>query len=306
MAGCQKERRINRMIRIGLSENQKIDEINEYLRNHNIRHTIIFSDEKFFLTYLENINCQDVRQIGYKETIMYRTFYPLLEEIDDTYLLIMNECMRTQNRSELNYNCIAKYTNQTSHRIVFEYLPFIENKKDFMILLDFENSQKYKGFSIDDIDLDSEDVLCVHRTFQMNIINISLSDNIFDLYEAEKNKLFDSLGNKSPDTVPRQLHLWTGKYKKDLIKSNLLYVARNSRFKKPNITTYKNVEKGRQYILLDIPHRRLDFNDFLRKTEQETFEYISTGLSIDKVYINEFNEWKERLEKFYAKTGIYQ
>ena len=292
------------MIRIGLTNQQKIDVINQYLSKHNIKKIIIFSAEKFFMQ-VEGINCDDVRQIGYKETIMYRTFYPLLEEINDSYLLIMNEMMRTQKRNELNYNCVAKYTNQTSHRIVFEWLPFIDEEKDFMILLDYHNSQKYKGLSIYEIDLDAEDILCVQRKFKMEIIQAKLPNGVQELYQAEKENLFDNLGNKSPETIPRQLHLWTGTYKKDLIVPDRLYVARNARFKKPNVVTYKDVQKGKEYILLDIPHRRFDFNDFLRKTEQEEFYYISTGLSIDDIYISEFNEWEKRIEEFYAKTGIY-
>ena len=293
------------MIRVGLKNQQKIDVINKYLSLNDIKKIIIFSAEKFFME-TEGINCGDIRQIGYQETIMYRTFYPLLEEINDSYLLIMNEMMRTQNRSELNYNCVAKYTNQTPHRIVFEWLPFINEEKDFMILLDYHNSQKHKGLSISEIDLDAEDVMCVPRKFKMNVIQAELPVGVQELYQVEKENLFNNLGNKSPDTIPRQLHIWTGKYKKDLIVSGKIYVARNARFKKPNVVTYKAVEIGQKYILLDIPHRRLDFNDFLRKTEQEEFDYISTGLSIDDVYISEFNEWERRLEDFYAKTGVYQ
>lgn len=293
------------MIRIGLNNKQKTDVINNYLKNKDIKQVIVFSDEKFFMDTSEISTC-DIRQIGYKETIMYRTFYPLLEEIDDSYLLIMNECMRTSNRSELNYNCIAKYTNQTSHRIVFEWLPFISDEKDFMILLDFENSQKYKGLSLNDIDLDAEDIMCVPRKYKMNVIKVELPNNVDELYEKEKERLFSEIGNKDPNTIPRHLHIWTGKWKKAYLTDDRLFIARNARFKKKNIVTYKNAKQGEKYILIDIPHRRLDFNDFLRKTHQNEFDYISTGLSIDKVYIDEFNKWEECLEGFYVKTGIYK
>lgn len=55
-----------------------------------------------------------------------------------------------------------------------------------------------------------------------------------------------------------------------------------------------------------MPHRRLDFNDFLRQTEQTELAYISTGFGVDKAYIAEFNEWEGKVEEFYAKTGIYK
>ena len=293
------------MIRIGLDNNQKVKVINHYINTHEISNVIIFSGDKFFMD-IKDINHNKVRQIEYSETIMYRTFYPLLEEINDTYLLVMNECMRTQNRSDLHYNCIAKYTNQTTNRVVFEYFPFIEDEKDFMILLDFANSQKYKGLSLKDINLSLEDIECVRKNFILNTLNIEVNDKIENEYKKEVEKLLNNLGNKSPDTVPRHIHIWTGKFKKSLISGDNVYVARNSRFKLNNVVTYKDVEENVDYIMVDIQHRRLDFNDFLRKTKQENLKYISTNLKIDTVYIDSFKEWNERLKKFYDKTSIYQ
>jgi hypothetical protein len=174
-----------------------------------------------------------------------------------------------------------------------------------MILLDFENSQKYKGMSLSEIDLDGEDVLCVPRKITMSVISVELPDNAKKLYQEEKENLFNNIGNKSPDTIPRNLHIWTGRFKKDYINDSDFYVARNSRFKRNNVTTFKNAEKGKHYILIDIPHRRLDFNDFLRMTEETEIVYISTGFGIDKAYIDEFNEWKGRVEELYVKTGVY-
>lgn len=295
------------MIRIGLTSEQKIECLNKYLAKHSeIKEVIIFSSEKFFLDLSKAKFEVNIRQIGYQETIMYRTFYPLLEEINDTYLLVMNECMRTDNRSDLHYNCIAKYTNQTPHRAVFEWFPIVSELKDFMILLDFSNSQKYKGLSLSEVDLDAEDVLCVPRKISLSTIDVELPPNAQEEYEQEKEKLFDNIGNKNPDTIPRQLHIWTGQFKKSYILATKQYVARNSRFKSKNVTTFKDAEKRKKYILLDIPHRRLDFNDFLRQTEQTELAYISTGFGVDKAYIAEFNEWERKVERFYAKTGIYK
>lgn len=295
------------MIRIGLTSEQKIECLSKYLAKHSeIKEVIIFSSERFFLDLSKAKFKVNIRQIGYQETIMYRTFYPLLEEINDTYLLVTNECMRTDNRSDLHYNCIAKYTNQTPHRVVFEWFPIISELKDFMILLDFSNSQKYKGLSLSEVDLDAEDVLCVPRKISLSTIDVELPPNAQEEYEQEKEKLFDNIGNKNPDTIPRQLHIWTGQFKKSYILATKQYVARNSRFKSKNITTFKDTEKRKKYILLDMPHRRLDFNDFLRQTEQTELAYISTGFGVDKAYIAEFNEWEGKVEEFYAKTGIYK
>ena len=60
-----------------------------------------------------------IRQIEYNEVIMYRTFYPLLEEIGPDHLLVVNEFMRTRNRNDLTYNCLRHYLNQCGHTMVF-------------------------------------------------------------------------------------------------------------------------------------------------------------------------------------------
>lgn len=292
------------MIRIGLTEKQKQAEILKYIEAHKIKQVIVFSAEQFFME-LPTPPCP-IRQIGYKETIMYRTFYPLLEEIDENYLLVMNECMRTQNRSDLTYNCIAKYTNQTPHRLVFEYLPFIVEEKDFMILVDFSDSQRHKGRGFTDIDLSEINVSCVRRKFSMMSEAVVMPESATEEYEERKEKLFNEIGNKDPDTIPRNLHIWCGKFKVPFIDPLKQYVARNSRFKLQNVTTYKNVKPGYNYTLIDCPHRRLDMNDFLRRTGQTKLSFLSTGLKVDEYYLDSFNEWAQRLEGFYAKTGVYK
>lgn len=244
-----------------------------------------------------------IRQIGYNEIIMYRTFYPLLEEIDSDCLLVANELMRDKNRNCLTYNCYAKYTNQTQHRMVFNYLPIIESRKDIMILIDFHNSQLKKGFGISDIDLGEYDIQCVRMDYKIEVIPVPLPDGATEQYEAEKERLFEELGNKSPDTVPRQLHVWTGRFKKPFLEDGKNYIARNRRIK--GVEVFKDAIPGRDYTLIDIPFRRLDFNDFLRAAQQERIRYLSTGFGVDKVYIEAFENWRKELESIYAETGVY-
>lgn len=248
-----------------------------------------------------------IRQIGYKEIEMYRTFYPLLEEINEDYLLVANELMRDKNRNCLIYNCYARYTHQAEkHRMVFNYFPIISEKKDIMILIDFSNSQQHKGFGLKDIDLGEYDIQCVRKNIRLSVKNISLPDGASEEYEAEKERLFDELGNKDPDTVPRNLHVWTGKFKKPFLEDGESYIARNKRFNKKNVLAYKSAEVGKSYILVDIPCRRLEFNDFLRTTGQEKLQYLSTGFGVDKVYIKELEDWIKEVENIYAETGIYK
>lgn len=290
------------MIFIGLDETEKLTEIEKYISGHDVDKVIIFSDEHFFL---EDIP-EDYRQIGYKETIMYRTFYPLLAEINDKTLLVMNEMMRDSNRSCLTYNCVAKFTNQTPHRLVFEYLPAIDSAEDFMILLDFNNSQRYKLQRLEDIDFEKEEIFCRRRELFMEHILCDLPDDAAEKYEKEKDRLFDNLGNKDPGTIPRNLHAWVGRYKVKELYPDLCYVARNSRFKKQNVTTYANVEADHDYILVDIQHSHKAMNDFFRRTKVENPLFISTGLKVDQYYLNEHNRWWKEVQRIYDKTGIYR
>ena len=246
-----------------------------------------------------------IRQIEYDEVIMYRTFYPLLEEINQDYLLVVNEFMRTRNRNDLTYNCLRHYLNQCGHTIVFEYFPFIETVDDFMILLDFDTKSKHKGFGFQSSYLDEEDILCRRHNFLLDVALVPLPAEAHEQYEKKKETLFDGLGSKDPDTVPRQLHIFCGKWKRPMIEPGHEYVARNARFSRPNVTTFPNAQYGHRYLMLDFPHRRMDMNDFLRRTGQEKLSFLSTGLSVDEYYTNAFEDWRQRLEAFYAQAGIY-
>ena len=288
-----------------MNEAQKQSEIKEYVKTHDVKSVIVFSPEKFEMA-LPDLGDVPIRQIEYKEVIMYRTFYPLLEEIGENHLLIVNEFMRTNNRSDLTYNCLRHYLNQCGYQMVFEYFPFINDPSDFMILLDFDTKSKHKGFGFDKDFLLEEDIRCQNQCLTLNIDTIDLPAGAAEEYEKKRNSLFESIGNRDPDVIPRELHVFTGKWKKDGIRPELQYVARNLRYKLPNVTTYPHVVAGQNYILLDWQHRRLQMNDFLRVTKQTELTYVSTGLSIDDVYINAFNEWLGRLEEFYAEAGIYQ
>lgn len=291
------------MIRIGFTTAEKQAEVGRYLKdNSGIRKIFVFYPDIFPLPLdLEGVAVEHIR---YSDIIMYKFFYRLLEEIDDDCLLIFNECMRTQNRSDLTYNCAHHYCNQTSRKIVFEYFPFIESNNDFMILLDLLNKGKYKGKSFDYRYLQDEDIVVHPKEFKLNTIDLRLAIKDFKKYEAKKEMLFDSLGEGDPDTIPRQLHIFAGNYKKGAIRLDLQYVARNSRFKMPNVTTYKDIKSSGDYIIIDFPHRRIDFNDFLKKTGMTNVTFLNSGFKVDLYYINEFNAWMERLGEFYAKAGI--
>jgi len=291
------------MIRIGMEDDEKKRVIDSYVAENDIRKVFIFYYKDFPLEY-DNAD-KEVEHVEYADIIMYKFFYRLLEEINNNVLLVFNECMRTQNRSDLTYNCAHHYCNQTKHKIVFEYFPFIEDNADFMILLDLLNKYKYKGKSFRYELLSGEDILVVPKSFTIRTIDISITQKDVEKYEKLKEDLFNNLGESDPDTIPRRLHVWAGNLKKSCIKPDLLYVARNKRFKLPNVMTYSETEE-RDYIIIDMPHRRIDFNDFLKKTKMRDIVFINTGLKVDLYYINDLREWAERLGEFYDQASLYE
>lgn len=292
------------MILIGLTEKQKQDEICKYVEKHGVKSVIVFSPKKFYME-LPNLGNVPIRQIEYNEVIMYRTFYPLLEEIGKDHLLVVNEFMRTANRNDLTYNCLRHYLNQCGHQIIFEYFPFIASPTDFMILLDFDTDSKHKGSGFSTDILQEANVRCVNHHITLDVQVVKLPEGAEDKYEKKKEELFSNVGKHDPDIIPRKLHNFCGEWKKPYIRPGLNYVARNSRYGLPNVITYPHVQRGHRYVMLDFQHRRISMNDFLKITQQPQLVFLSTGLSIDNYYIKEFREWLERLEGFYAETGVY-
>lgn len=291
------------MIRIGLGPREKQKEIDSYLAAHEIKKVFCFYWRGFPVKY--KANC-DIEYIEYADIEMYKYFYRLLEEINGSSLIIMDSCMRTQNRSELIYNCAHHYLNQTPHRIIFEYFPIIESKDDMMILLDFENKGRYKGKSFDYVYLQNEDIRIKPGKIKLDTIPVETTEKDRERYEKKKQQLFDNLGEKDPDTIPRNLQLLAGDIKKKAIEPDKLYVARNKRFKLDNVKSYQEITGKGDYIVIDTHYRRLNMNDFLRTTGMGKVRYLSTTLPIDNVIINVFSKWRARLEAIYAQASLYK
>ncbi|MDD5486378.1 MAG: hypothetical protein PHW65_02335 [Dehalococcoidales bacterium] len=294
------------MIRIGLGERQKQKVVSEYLNGHKIKKIFCFYFKKFPIKL--NVSC-DIEYIEYADIEMYKFFYRLLEEIDESSLIIINECLRTQNRSELIYNCAHHYLNQTPHRIVFEFFPIIESRQDFMILLDFENKGKYKGKGFDYVYLQNEDIKVKPFKIKLETIPVEITDKDRERYEKKKEQLFANLGEKDPDTIPRNLQLLAGDMKKKAIETNKLYIARNKRFKMENVLSYQEIETKNtkvDYIVIDMHYRRLNMNDFLKTAGMNKIKYLCTTLPIDNVIVTEFTKWKARCDAIYAQASLYK
>lgn len=294
LTGIRAERVI--MFYIGDWDRQKI--ITHYIENNDVRKVLVIHSERLKQEY--NIPLPH-EYIEYHQTIMYKNYYRLLQWIDKYTLIITDNILVTQNRYQLDYNCINNFINQTPQRLVFNYLPFIEDKDDFMILLDFYNKNLYKGepFRWDyfkDVNLH---IKPVHLDF--NFIDIPMTEKDVETYEKKKNELFEDIGLRDPDTIPRNLAILAGDLRKAKVDRDGKYTVRNARCKNLNTTLYKQDELN---TIFDFPTKRTEFIDLLTLSKKTTVDVVTSELSIDKYYKNDYLAWRDRMEEFYDKANI--
>jgi len=288
------------MIFIGLDNKQKIDEINRYVAKHGIERVYVISADEFPLPY------PDSDQVKYSDVIMYVTFYRLLQEITQSSLIVLNECLRTQNRYDLSYNCIRNYLNMTAHQLIFQQFPIIDQPDDFMILFDFDTRSRWKRRKFD-VDLIAGEARVCVQTMPVHFerVNVPTSCKTQDKYIQERDRMFETIGNRDPHVIPRNLYLLSGPDKQAYIDANNLplfgsvgsgglYVARNKRLNRSNVVTYDEVTAG-QYTIVDLPHRFIDFSDFIRKSGQTESRVLVSDLRVDYWYFDRYTEWAGRI-----------
>lgn len=296
------------MIFLGRKKEEKNKIISDYCKENNIKKVFILSPE------LYNFECfsNDYEFIDYPNIIEYVYYYRLLQEINNDVLVVVNECLRTTNRNDLTYNCIRNFLNQTNHQIVFQYFPFIQDFDDFFILFDFDTQSKWKRDKNKELLKNSTiDIKEIGVVF--NKVEFIASDKIKQKYEKDKEKLFNNIGAKDPNTIPRNLYLISGKEKIYHTKPNKIYVGRNNRFKLLNLKTYKEIKAplnnqinartifdySNEYTIFEFCHDFIHFTDFLYLSEQQKIDVLCSDLKIDVWYFNRFNEWSKGLQNAY-------
>lgn len=247
----------------------------------------------------------------WSETEMYRTFYPLLGQpykgqdipaITDKSLLIVDEMLVDRHRGCLKQNCTMHFMRVSKRRLIFNWLPFIEDADDFMILLDFAYPDKYKKQKFHPDLLGEIDVEGVEHLPRLQAFEIQTSEKQKEQYEEKKEELFDNIGQKDPNTIPRNLVLSLGSIKKEAMRPGEIYVTRNRRIK--GAITYKDTGHKKVY-LLDPAYSRKDLIGFMHRSGTEELIYMKTDLSVDAVYWNDLNEWHDRLEEFYGTADLH-
>jgi hypothetical protein len=282
------------MIHIGLTVAEKAAAIHAYVAAHGVNKVFVLSPEKFAF----DCGVPGAEAVEWDEIIMYRTFYPMLQKVDASSLVVVNECLRTQNRHDLTYNCIRHFLNQAGHQLVFNWLPCIDTMDDFMVLFDFDTRSKWKREPFD-VDLLAEcgAIGVIPRTPVFSLVAVEVDAKTRAAYAAEKAKLFATLGTKDPNTIPRNLYLVSGKARLAQVTDGKWHIGRNNRFKGAAMQTYRETGYPHApYTVFEMPHNFIDFADFMALSEQTSFDVLSADLPVDAFYFQRFARWADRIE----------
>lgn len=294
------------MIYLGLDDKEKVEKIKQYQIENSIEKVFVISADKF------KLSIDKVDHITYTQSIEYVYFYRWLQEINPQSLIVLNECLRTQNRYDLTYNCIRHYLNQTNHQLIFQKFPLIDTEDDFMILFDFDTRSKWKRKKFDLELIKNESAVMVRPyNIRFNKIILPVSNKTKKTYEQRKKKMFDAIGLKDPHIIPRNLYLLAGKEKKQYViqksqpslfynGNNKIYLARNKRLNIDFIFSYNDDIQDKDYVILEFPHRYIDFLDFLQFIQQTEFDVVVADLKVDNWYFDKYVKWSNRLDEIYS------
>ena len=293
------------MIHIGYDDPAKREAIAAYIREHGIRRTVAISADEFPLQDL------DADHVAYNDVIRYRVFYRLLQQIDHQTLVVLNECLRTQNRYDLAVNCIRHFLTLTTHPLIFQRLPQIDTCEDFMILFDWDTRSRWKRQGFDPDLVRRESRVSVRRLpLAFEPIPIPTSARTRQKYAAARERLFRELGPRDPHTIPRNLYLIGGPDKLTWIEAQTrrplfdavqAFVARNRRLR--GVLSYRDVERGQSYTCVELPHRFIDFADFLTRTGQCRIPVLAADLKVDRWYVQRYTDWAQRIHATYASLS---
>lgn len=282
------------MIALGLDDSAKRDAVAACCRGRGITRIVALGPKEF------SFDLDGAEWIDWPDIIEYRFYYRLLQEIDRSTLLVVNECLRTQNRHDLTYNCIRNFLNQTPHQLVFQRLPLIDTFADFMILFDFDTRSRWKRQPWAP-DLRREvDVTVEARPLTLRRIAVQTDAKTRAAYQREKRRLIGGIGLKDPHTIPRNLHLFAGKAKARAVDPERRYVGRNKRFKLPNLETYEEARGPGERTVFEFCHRFIDFSDFLAHTGTTELDALVSDLKVDGWYFERFTAWAKRIDDAYS------
>ena len=294
------------MIHIGLDNAAKGEIVARYREGHAIKKIYVLSPSRFAPSWAAEHMTDPATQgdgrdglyLDWPNLIQYRYYYKLLQEIDRSTLVVVNECLRTQSRHDLTYNCVRNYLNQTPHVLVFQYLPIIDTIDDFMVLFDFATQSRWKREAFRADLLSEAKIHVATAPLSIEPVRVPADDKIRAAYAKEKAALLADVRSdpdKDPHQIPRNLLLVSGKAKLAHIDAARRYVGRNNRFKLPNLETYRDAAGPGERVALELPHNFIDMADLLAVLRQHRIEAIVADTKAEDWYLRRFQDWARRV-----------
>lgn len=276
------------MIALGLSVAEKAERVASRVRDGDIAKVVVFYPKRHPLPLELEVPTEHVE---WDDVIRYVFFYRLLQEIDGKTLVVVNECLRTPERSALHYNCLRNYLTRTTHQLVFSRFPCLEAPSDFMVLVDLDTRSRWRRALLEDVQ-ERLDVEARDASPSLRAIDVATDQSTRELYQRTKRKLIDELGARDPHTIPRQLHLLAGKHKaRTAARNGGLWVGRNARLKVPGLVSYEDARETRQ--VLEFCHAFRDWSDYLTASGAREVPALVSDLRVDRWYFERFQRWTE-------------
>lgn len=240
-------------IRIGYSDAAKLAMVQREVRDRGADRVVLFAPDRHNPGWTEADLGVPVQHVSWSEAIMYRTYYPLLRELNARSLIVVSEYMRTQNRHELTYNCLRHYTNLTPHTLVFQRFPCIDTFADFGVLFDLVTRSRWKRTPVADLPFAEADIAVADDDAQGSAFlptftaePVAATPEAQARYARDKAAIIAGIDGRDPHIIPRTLLLSAGKAKlaHPAVTSGGALVGRNNRFKLPGLVTYDTAARG--------------------------------------------------------------
>lgn len=284
------------MIYLGADSGTVSTAIDAYCEKHVIERVFLFSPTRF------PIMCghRNGTTFKWKDIIEYKHYYRILQETDNKTLIVVNQALRTQDRSDLTYNCLRNFLQQTKHQIIVSHLPIIGTKEDFCILFDLDTRSQWRRTPFDELPIGEAHIVCEQQSPSFTRVDVTCSQNELSKYVTQREKMFNGLGAGDPHTIPRQLHMISGKLKFESAKRDSGVLCRNKRLGK-TAQTYRDDRFPRcPYSVIDFPHRFIDFADMMCISRQTHFETYVSDLPVDEWYFSQYSDWAQRITDVYS------
>lgn len=286
------------MIRIGLDAAAKATVVRAEARARGVERVVVLTHPRFPWTADLDVPTE---VILWADVITYRVYYRLLRELGDHTLLVVHECLRGQDRHALAYNCVRHYANHTRHVLVLQRLPIIDALADFAVLFDLATRSRWKRSSLSPELLREADIAVADSVPAPTPVRLAvpIDAKLQATYEREKRALFAGIGQKDPDTIPRNLLLVGGRAKANAVGAHPgPLVGRNNRLGLPSLVTFDAVqaEQG-PFTVFELCHDAQGLADFVALTARGATEVpvLVTELKVDAWYFDRFNAWCGRV-----------